>query len=96
MKLCLHNTTSQVSKCSNIETVHENTEIQLYPNPANDFVNIKMEVAKDTPCYIYSLLGERLLATKIDSNNQIIDVSMLPTNIYFLQIGHTTIKWIKS
>jgi len=81
---------------SNIETIEENNEIRLYPNPANDFVNIEMEVAKDIPCYIYSLLGERLLATQINSANQTIDVSRLPANIYLLQIGNQIIKLIKT
>jgi len=68
----------------------------LYPNPTNDLVTLEMNLSKEVTCHVYSLLGERLLSKPIKSSNQTLDLSELPANIYFLQIGDETIKVIKT
>ncbi len=80
---------------SNTEEVEDSHKISLYPNPTNDLVTIDMGLSKRTICHIYSLKGERLLSQPIGPNHKTIDVSALPTNMYFLQIDHKIIKLIK-
>ncbi|WP_066218257.1 galactose-binding domain-containing protein [Formosa haliotis] len=72
----------------------ELSQIKLYPNPANDILNIAN--AKGEMVSVYSILGKQVLTTKLEHANETIDISGLNTGIYFAEfkIG-TTRKIIK-
>lgn len=80
---------------SDTEEVESSIEISLCPNPTNDLVIIKMDLPKPTICNVYSLQGERLFSQSIGPTNKTIDVSALPSNMYFLKIGKEIIKLVK-
>lgn len=65
--------------------VHElaNTRINIYPNPATDFIRIDMQAAFDFQATLYNLQGQRLRATR---NADRLDISMLPVGTYLLEI----------
>jgi len=58
-------------------------EFKIYPNPANDFINInsKLHINK---VEIYSVLGRQILSTSLNLNR--IDISNLNKGIYFIKV----------
>lgn len=74
----------------------KNLEVNLYPNPSNDEVNIEMKNEVDS-IEIYTILGQKVL----ESKNKQINVSSLATGIYMVRIKDTenaisTKKFIKN
>lgn len=76
-----------------------NVDINLYPNPANDFVTITGQQAKSNLA-IQDLTGKTVLNKTLKTNNEEIDISSLPNGIYFAVISNasqkTIIKLIKT
>jgi serine protease AprX len=93
------NYNSALSTTLGIAEVEKRT-VLLYPNPANDVLNINTQgFSANTTIQIYSALGQKVLETKIASANDSISVSQLASGIYFCRItsgtSTTTIKFIK-
>ena len=59
-------------------------KLTIYPNPAQDFIQIKGEVSKDSKINIYSLDGKLIKAT--DSKSEKIQISELPASAYFIEV----------
>ena len=60
--------------------------ITVYPNPTTGLVNIKSSgLVNDLKYEVYNVLGQTLLAKKLQ-NNQSINLSNLPNDIYFVKI----------
>lgn len=81
-----------------LEIASENNFI-IYPNPTNNFLNIKLKNKEDNYIFeIYNNTGQLILET----DRLIIDVSEYLNGIYFLKIinnrtsGIKVIKWIKN
>jgi len=83
------------STTSVAERIKDKNEL-IYPNPAKEFVTIEMDLQKDMECKIYSLIGELILSRNISPGNKTINVSELPSSIYFLNVGSKTMKLIKA
>ena len=61
------------------------SSIQIYPNPSNDYINIKANSAISS-LQLYDVQG-RLLQTKIiNTNNTILDITDKSNGIYFLKV----------
>ena len=67
----------------------------IYPNPSNAKILIKGDFSRPLDYKLFSILGECIASGRLDSNNQQIDLSDLPTNIYFLKVGASTWKVMK-
>lgn len=68
------------------------TDVLIYPNPANSQINIQRNVSKEAPFELVSALGEIVFSGILQSSNEILDVSQLPTGIYFLKLENQTHK----
>jgi poly(3-hydroxybutyrate) depolymerase len=82
--------TNYFSDCATTVGIEENPlfEITVYPNPANDILNIKADAALLNADYaINDNLGKTLLVGKIKSENISIDITSLSKGIYYLSIG---------
>ncbi len=70
---------------------HESLKFTVYPNPASDFVNIRLSELHNHTLVagLYNALGQRLFYTPIDIMQQEIkiDVSSYDTGIYFLVLS---------
>lgn len=67
--------------------------IQLYPNPANDFVNINISQGQDLPdsFSIYNSLGQLVSQVKVGSTNDLtINTSTFSNGVYFVKITKET------
>lgn len=86
-----------------LSTVENNFEagLSLYPNPANDIVNLQFGVNHDeVTLEIYDILGKRISQTNYSDVDEIsIDISHLQYGIYLLKVQSglvtTSVKMIK-
>ena len=65
-----------------------NNQIEIYPNPADQYIHINYDGLKE----IYTILGEKLLVTY--ENN--INISNLSKGVYLIKLKNTTIRLIKN
>ena len=74
----------------------ENNPVTIYPNPTQSKINLSLKYAKEVHYKLFSPLGKQLMTGTITSSNEEIDISHLPSNIYFLKVGDQFHKILKS
>jgi len=74
----------------------ENNQVTIYPNPTQSKINLSLNYSKDIYYELISPLGQQLMTGTITSSNEEIDISHLPSNIYFLKLGNQVFKVLKS
>ncbi len=72
----------------------ENETPNIYPNPSNNFINIK-GVSELGTISIFNSLGETVLQIKSKNLQEQIDIGKLPSGIYIVQIQDKRIRLIK-
>jgi hypothetical protein len=82
---------SDTSECINITNVAlynsiQNTGIELYPNPANDFVLVKSEKQTMETIEVIDITGKTLKEFKIQDSEFKIQIEDLPRGIYTLKV----------
>ena len=74
--------------------------INVYPNPANDVLNISVGTAEIASVTVYNTLGQLVLAIPNAHNTRTIDVSMMATGHYCMRIdsdkGTAIARFIKN
>ena len=87
---------SNLNLSTGIENCLNDFEIQLFPNPVTNQLNIKSNKRLVGAFYsIYDKTGKSILTGKIYSENSIIDVRNLSSGIYLLNIDGNTKQPIK-
>jgi len=74
----------------------EKNQVTIYPNPTQSKINLSLNFSKEVHYKLFSPLGKQLMTGTITSSNQEIDISHLPSNIYFLKVGNQVHKVLKS
>ena len=74
----------------------DNIQVNIYPNPTNSNINLSLSFSKEVNYELFSLLGKQLIVGTIKSNNQEIDLSNLPPNIYYLKLANQVFKILKT
>jgi hypothetical protein len=69
---------------------------RLYPNPVTSELTIQIDVSDEKEYKIYSTAGEVLLSGNLNFNSNTIDVSSLPSSIYFLKINSHVLKFVRT
>ena len=60
--------------------------ISIFPNPTSGFIQIKIkEWVNDMRYEVYNVLGQTLKSNELQ-NNEILDLTDLPSDIYFMKI----------
>jgi hypothetical protein len=67
----------------------------LYPNPANNFLNISNSSLIAYPSRVLTVEGKVVQELSIQTGNNTIDISRLPKGLYYLNANNTFIKFIK-
>lgn len=63
----------------------------IYPNPANNLVNIKTKAAAgNTQVEVFDINGRAVMQTKLSTDQTQIDISNLTTGVYILKIANDT------
>lgn len=106
-------TTTDVNGCSKVDTIHIgitgisvfalNTEILVYPNPADDEINVSLSFDQNyqVQMNVFNVLGEQVIVKNVEVRSGIekLNVSHLSAGVYYLQLKvddqSTTIKFIK-
>jgi hypothetical protein len=73
----------------------------VYPNPANGILTVSVRLPQwDSPTMgqteyqISNLMGQTLLQGRISAENQQINISTLPSGMYFINVGKQTVKFV--
>ncbi|MCH2046846.1 MAG: T9SS type A sorting domain-containing protein, partial [Saprospiraceae bacterium] len=78
------------SDCQTISVGYEhfdNYKIKMFPNPANDKLNIAMNYLGDkTELNIYNSLGQKVSSESISGSTAVVDISSLPKGFYAVHI----------
>ena len=74
----------------------EKNQVTIYPNPTQSKINLSLKYAKEVHYKLFSPLGKQLMTGTITSGNEEIDISHLPSNIYFLKVGNQFHKVLKT
>lgn len=64
-----------------------NVTFQLYPNPATEYINLKLDSNKEADVNIYDLSGRHILYQNISGSSAQIQISELDPGTYILQVG---------
>lgn len=67
-----------------IPSVDASLEVQVYPNPATDYINVVSEF-NVTSLSLYNMLGQQLLTT---TGNKRLSVAQMPNGAYILKVQH--------
>lgn len=70
-----------------VEDLNLLDNIQVYPNPAQDFVFID-NASIDDNVNVFNVVGKRVMSFKIETENQEIDIADLKSGIYFLRLNN--------
>ncbi|MFO7879507.1 MAG: S8 family serine peptidase [Bacteroidota bacterium] len=65
---------------------YRNMHLDVYPNPANNHLYVSMQNLQADRIQVINATGQMLLETKVHSDLEKIDVSVLDAGIYFLRI----------
>jgi len=83
-----------LSDNSGIENLKPASTVFVFPNPVK--TNLKVAgTEKNTKINLIDLNGKLLQSVSAQDNSTDIDVSALPSGLYFLQIGKQVVKFIK-
>ncbi len=75
------------SQINSINNISENQiELFVYPNPVSDILNLIIPLRKKTDCVIFDILSSKKYLLKINKGENKIDVSKLPSGIYFIKL----------
>ncbi len=77
------------------QSIIETDEVGIYPNPGSDYIEIEIYQASEIDYYIYAQDGSLQLRGKTSPNANVIDISILPPNMYFLKVDNKVVKFIK-
>ena len=73
----------------------DDIKVQVYPNPAISFTNIRFSEPVDVEYTLLNILGNKIQTGEIIGNRLKLDLSDLPRGIYILSIGNESYKVIK-
>jgi len=77
---------------TDVEEIQSDSDILIYPNPTNSLINIQRNTDEKANFELVSALGETVSSGILQTSNEILDISQLPTGVYFLKFENHTRK----
>lgn len=75
------------------------TQVELYPNPVKDVLNLRTPAGSYSTATVYNVLGQAVTTHDVQAGNQLLDVHLLSPGIYYLTLkgagGSRTVKFEK-
>ena len=73
---------------TDISDIEQINNIQVYPNPANDYINVKFCDMSNSDCSIsiYNIQGKLMISRKLELTDSKIDISAFKTGTYIFKI----------
>lgn len=92
--------TQNVNTCTSIIEATNANQISIYPNPANEIINVELEnINEYTTISIINALGEVVLTQKMDTEKVPLNTSNFAKGVYFIKVdsihGAITKKFMK-
>jgi hypothetical protein len=72
--------------------VSNNTQISVYPNPANGQVSVTLNNSAEVT--VYNIMGQTVMTVEGHSGVNTLDISNLTSGIYFINAGNDTQKFV--
>jgi autotransporter-associated beta strand protein len=66
---------------------NESTQIEVYPNPASDYIKVVSPISENTILKIFSIEGKILKTLPLVSKNNLINIIDLSSGIYIIEIN---------
>lgn len=88
---------SGITQVNSVEKVQAD-ELMVWPNPANDVVNIQLASAsfdKDALVTVFDVQGRQVLSKKPTSSIEKLDVSSLTSGVYFVKLNNAGRQQVK-
>ena len=76
----------------------EESSIAIYPNPANEILNIRINDMhlNQQPVIVYNMQGQKTMEAMINaSSSLILDIRALPAGIYTINFGDNNLRFVK-
>ena len=70
-----------------IREIYSDDIIMLYPNPANDFLNIQCNRSGNIEIKIYNITGKLCMEKTISGENTVLDINSFSSGLYFIQLN---------
>jgi len=83
-RITLFNVGFANTSVQNTQSLYINSEYHFYPNPAKNYITIKLNCDLD----IIDIIGRVVLSKTGTYSNQLIDISKLNNGLYFVKIKH--------
>lgn len=62
-------------------------DVKVFPNPTKDYLNIQLaDPTADYQCIVTDMMGRQVLRTQLNTSNERLDVSALPSGVYSLSV----------
>ena len=84
-----------IDPTTNTTNIELAESIQIYPNPMQDVLQINLIEQHTTDYFLHNSIGQLVNYGTITTANASLDVSALPSGIYYLSVGGTTKKVVK-
>jgi hypothetical protein len=68
------------------DCINETSQVQVYPNPASDYIKVIVPISENTTLNILSLEGKVLKTMPLISNQNVVSVKELTAGIYIIEI----------
>jgi len=78
-------------------SIHENdyANVQIYPNPANERLNITLGNSASANIKLLNIQGQIMVSKHLDSSNSVLDISNLSNGMYLVEITIGETKLIR-
>lgn len=77
--------TVQITYIGGVEDV-ELPQVTVYPNPAEDEVNVVVSQAQATELAVYNVAGQQVMSESIKAENTILNINRLQSGLYILYV----------
>jgi hypothetical protein len=69
---------------------NESTQIEVYPNPASDYIKVVIPFEENTTLNIFSMEGKILKTLPLVSKNNLINIKDLSVGVYLMELSNKT------
>ena len=69
-------------------------KIEIYPNPAKDYINFDMGMYKDFQLSVYNSVGQTVLKKQLTSSNTTLNIQSFQSGMYYYQLINNKAKVI--
>jgi hypothetical protein len=87
--------TLTVEECTGISETGNGNELKIYPNPANDILNVELGNIENTYIFVYDVCGKEIMSKQIEGTEARINVDNLAKGVYLIKVGTWVQKFVK-